>query len=324
MQAPAFWFRRTPLSTLLLPLGAMYAGAGWLRRLIATPRDTGVPIVCVGNLVAGGAGKTPVAIAIARHLMSRGRTVQFLSLGYGGTLRGPVRVAPDRHDAAAVGDEPLLLTTVAPCWVARDRAVGARAAAADGAEVVVMDDGHQNAGLRKDVSLVVVDGETGFGNGRVMPAGPLREPVAAGLARADAVVVIGTDRAGVAAQLPQRLTVLHATYEPTQGSRDLLGQAVFGFAGIGRPAKFRATLEALGCSVAGWRAFPDHHPYRRTEIEAILREAGATGAVPVTTEKDAARLPADLRPSVRTVGIEVVWAEPERLDEVLAGVVKDG
>ncbi len=324
MQAPAFWFRRTALSTALLPLGTLYAGAGWLWRLIATPREVGVPVVCIGNLVAGGAGKTPVASAIARHLMSRGRTVQFLSRGYGGTLRGPVRVAPGRHDAAAVGDEPLLLAAVAPCWVARDRAAGAQAAAADGAEVIVMDDGHQNAGLRKDVSLIVIDGETGFGNGRVMPAGPLREPVAAGLARADAVVVIGTDRAGAAAQLPKQLAVMHATYEPTQESRDLRGRAVFGFAGIGRPAKFRATLEALGCSVAGWRAFPDHHPYRRAEIEAILREAGAAGAVPVTTEKDAVRLPADLRPSVRTVGIDVAWAEPARLDDVLAGVMKDG
>lgn len=324
MRAPAFWSRRAPLSTLLAPLGALYAAADRLRRWMARPREVGVPVVCVGNLVAGGAGKTPVAIAIARHLMARNLSVHFLSRGYGGTLRGPVRVAADRHEASHVGDEPLLLAAVAPCWIARDRAAGARAAAADGAQVIVMDDGHQNASLRKAVSLVVVDGDFGFGNARVIPAGPLREPVAAGLARADAVVVIGEDRAGVAAQLPPGLAVVHGTLAPAEECAALRGQAVFGFAGIGRPAKFRATLEALGCTVAGWREFPDHHPYRRAEIEAILRDAETAGAMPVTTEKDAVRVPPDLRRSVRTVGVAVTWADPSRLDAVLAGVTRDG
>ena len=324
MRAPAFWSRRTPLSTLLAPLGALYAGAGRLRRWVATPQDAAVPVVCIGNLVAGGAGKTPVAIAVARHLMARDIEIRFLSRGYGGTLNGPVRVLPGVHDAADVGDEPLLLAEVAPCWIAKDRVAGAHAAAADGAQVIVMDDGHQNASLRKTVSMVVVDGETGFGNGRVMPAGPLREPVTPGLARADAAVVIGEDRAGVAGQLPAGLPVLHGALEPVGDSGALSGETVFGFAGIGRPAKFRATLEALGCTVAGWREFPDHHPYRRAEIEAILRDAGAAGAIAVTTEKDAVRLPLDLRQSIRTVGVHVTWREPELLDRILPETGPDG
>ena len=324
MRAPAFWSRRTPLSTLLVPLGALYAGAGRLRRLMATPRDAGVPVVCIGNLVAGGAGKTPVAIAVARHLIARDIAVHFLSRGYGGMLPGPVRVAPGRHDAAEVGDEPLLLAEVAPCWIARDRVAGAVAAVADGAQLIVMDDGHQNARLRKAVSMVVVDGETGFGNGRVMPAGPLRETVAAGLARADAVILIGEDRAGVAGLLPPGLAVLHGTLEPASDSRALAGKTVFGFAGIGRPGKFRATLERLGCAVALWRDFPDHHPYRRAEIEAILREAGAAGAIAVTTEKDAVRLPQDLRASIRTVRVQVAWRDPARLEDVLPAVMRNG
>jgi len=324
VRTPAFWSRRSPLSTLLLPLGALYAAIGRLRRLMATPQDAGVPVVCIGNLVAGGAGKTPVAIAVARHLLDRGLDVHFLSRGYGGTLPGPARVDPGRHDAAGVGDEPLLLAEVAPCWIARDRVAGARAAVADGAQIIVMDDGHQNAHLRKTVSIVVVDGETGFGNGRLLPAGPLREPVAEGLARADAVVVIGEDRAGVAGQLPADLAVLHGALEPAGESRTLSGETVFGFAGIGRPAKFRATLEGLGCTVSGWREFPDHHPYRRAEIEAILRDADAAGAITVTTGKDAVRLPPDLRDSIRTVAVQVAWRDPARLDDVLPRVTRNG
>ena len=324
MRAPAFWSRRTPLSTLLVPLGALYAAVGRLRRLMATPQDAGVPVVCIGNLVAGGAGKTPVAIAVARHLIARGLHAHFLSRGYGGTLTGPVRVVPGRHDAAAVGDEPLLLAGIAPGWIAKDRVAGARAAVADGAQVIVMDDGHQNPSLAKSLSIVVIDGETGFGNGRVMPAGPLREPVAAGLARADAVAIIGEDRAGVAAQVPTGMAVLHGALEPIGDCRTLTGETVFGFAGIGRPAKFRATLEALDCTVTGWREFPDHHPYRRAEIETILRDAAAAGAIPVTTEKDAVRLPPDLRESIRTVGVHVAWRDPFRLDDVLREVKRNG
>jgi tetraacyldisaccharide 4'-kinase len=324
VRAPAFWSHRTLLSTLLVPLGAVFAAAGQLWRWATTPRDATVPVVCIGNLVAGGAGKTPVAIAVARHLIGRGVAVHFLSRGYGGTLAGPVRVVPGTHDAAAVGDEPLLLAGVAPCWIAKDRVAGALAAAADGAKVIVMDDGHQNASLRKTVSMVVVDGEAGFGNGRILPAGPLREPVAAGLARADAAVVIGEDRAGVAGRSPAGLPILHGTLEPKEDSLALSGETVFGFAGIGRPAKFRATLEELGCTMAGWREFPDHHPYRRAEIEAILRDSGTAGAIAVTTEKDAVRLPPDLRGSIRTVGVHVAWRDPGMLDRILPEAVPGG
>lgn len=324
MRAPDFWSRRTIVSTLLLPLGALYTAGGRLRQRMATPRKVSVPVVCVGNLVAGGAGKTPVAIAVARHYLGQGIDVHFLSRGYGGSLAGPLRVRSGQHGAADVGDEPLLLAQLAPCWIARDRVSGALAAAADGAAVIVMDDGHQNPSLRKTVSVVVVDGETGFGNGRVMPAGPLREPVPDGLARADAVVVIGEDRAGVATQVPPTLPLLAAALQPAGDTRALRGAAVFGFAGTARPAKFRATLRALGCSVVRWRDFPDHHPYHRAEVEAILRDAEAAGAIAVTTEKDAVRLPEDLRRRVRTVQIEVAWRDPEQFAGILPEVSGHG
>ncbi len=174
MRAPEFWQSDGALARLLAPLGAAYGLAGRLRRARARPAACGVPVVCIGNLVAGGAGKTPVALAVAGRLQDQGRAVQLLTRGYGGRARGPLRVEPGRQGAAEVGDEALLLAARAPTWVARDRAAGAAAAVAAGAEVLVMDDGFQNPALAKDLSLLVVDGASGFGNGRVMPAGPAR------------------------------------------------------------------------------------------------------------------------------------------------------
>lgn len=317
MRAPAFWSRRTTLSTLLMPLGAIYAAAGRLRRMAVRPQKSPAPVICVGNLVAGGAGKTPVAQAIGRHMIARDIAVHFLSQGYGGTLKGPVRVALDAHDAADVGDEPLLLAGVAPCWVAADRVAGARAAAADGAQIIIMDDGHQNPGLAKSVSIVVVDGEFGFGNGRIIPAGPLREPVAEGLSRADAIVVLGEDRAGVVANLPQDLPLLQGHLAPTKESRALEGKTVLAFAGIGRPDKFYDTVRALGCALVEQRSFPDHHAYSYKEVREIIDAASSQDAMPVTTAKDAVRLPPDLRAAVVVIEVEVVWREPALLDKIL-------
>ena len=324
MRAPRFWDGSSPLSTLLMPLGAVYAAAGKLRRVMATPWQAPVPVICIGNLVAGGAGKTPVALAVARHLISRGINVHFLSRGYGGKLKGPVRVVPGIHQAVDVGDEPLLLAETAPCWVAADRVAGAQAAVAEGAQVIVMDDGHQNPRLGKSVSIVVVDGGAGFGNGRVIPAGPLREPIAAGLARADAVAILGADNVGIAASLPEGMPVLHGHLKPTEKSRTLDGETVLAFAGIGRPEKFFDTVRALGCKLLETRAFPDHHPYGYKEVWEIVDAARAAGALPVTTAKDAVRLPGDLRAPVMVVEVEVVWREAELLDRILLKAVPNG
>jgi tetraacyldisaccharide 4'-kinase len=324
MRAPEFWSGRTPLSTLLLPLGAAYAAAGKIRRMAASPWKAPVPVICIGNLVAGGAGKTPVAQAVARHMISQGVEVHFLSRGYGGRLKGLVRVAPDVHNATDVGDEPLLLAGTAPCWVSADRVAGAKVAVAAGAQAIVMDDGHQNPALHKDVSIVVVDGGYGFGNGRVIPAGPLREPVSEGLARADAVAILGEDGAGIANSLPAGMPLLDGNLEPSEQSRALAGETVLAFAGIGRPEKFFDTVRALGCNIVESRAFPDHHPYGYKEVREIVDAAQAVGALPVTTTKDAVRLPGDLRAAVTVVEVEVAWREPELLDRILAKAVRNG
>lgn len=317
MRAPEFWTGDGALPWLLSPLGAGVDLAGRWRRALVRPVRAPVPVICVGNLVAGGAGKTPVALSLLAACASRGAAAHGLCRGYGGSEAGPLRVDPARHDAARVGDEALLLAAAAPTWIARDRIAGARAAAAAGAAVLVMDDGFQNPALAKDLSLLVVDGDYGFGNGRVMPAGPLRERVAAGLARADALVVLDPGRRDVLAGLALRVPVLRARLVPAAGAEPLGGQRVFAFAGIGRPEKFFATVNALGAVLAGCRDFPDHHPYRVDEIEAILERAASLDAIPVTTEKDAVRLSPAVRARVRVLRVTVEWADPRAMAELL-------
>ena len=322
MRTPAFWYRPAGVAAwALAPVGALYGMAGRVRMARGTPYKAGVPVLCVGNLVAGGAGKTPACIAVGDALRARGVAAQFLTRGHGGRERGPLAVDLARHGAEDVGDEALLLAAHGECWVARDRAEGARAAQAAGAKAIVMDDGFQNPGLAKDLSLIVVDGAVGFGNGRLVPAGPLREPVARGLARADAVVVMGEDRAGVEMLVGGiswgALPVLHARLEPAESARDLAGRAVLAFAGIGRPEKFFATLESLGARFVERVGFADHHPYRPEEIMALVERAAGLGAVPVTTAKDAARLPESLRALVRVVPVRAVWQDADVLDRLL-------
>jgi tetraacyldisaccharide 4'-kinase len=322
--APSFWARPPGLlSELLLPVGAGWEAAGRLRHSFARPYCAPVPVVCVGNLVAGGAGKTPVALSLAKHLDPRGIAVHIVTRGYGGRLGGPVRVDPAGHDAAAVGDEALLLAKQAPCWVARDRADGVRAAVAAGAQMVVLDDGFQNPGIAKTLSFLVVDAAYGFGNGRVIPAGPLRESRARGLARADAVVLLGADaqpgcleRLGVGKALP----VLHAALQPVASER-LAGERLLAFAGIGLPEKFFATLRALGAELVGTRSFPDHHPYRPGEIDGLLRAAEQARARLVTTPKDIVRVPVGVRAAIEVLEVETRWADPAALVRLLKAVV---
>jgi len=321
MRAPEFWAGDGALPRLLTPLGAGYDLAGRLRRAWVRPDRVPVPVLCVGNLVAGGAGKTPVALSLLSVIAARGVAVHALSRGYGGTEAGPLRVDPTRHDAARVGDEALLLAALAPTWVARARAAGARAAVAAGAAAIVMDDGLQNPALAKDLSVLVVDGAYGFGNGRLIPAGPLRERLADGLARADALVVLDPDRRDIAAGLTNRIPVLRARLAPIAGEERLAGQRVLAFAGIGRPEKFFATVDALGAVLVGCRGFPDHHRYRPAEVEAVLARAERLDAVPVTTEKDAVRLPPALRARVRVVSVAIEWADPRALAQLLDRVI---
>ncbi|HKR20778.1 MAG TPA: tetraacyldisaccharide 4'-kinase [Stellaceae bacterium] len=317
--APDFWARRGALSLLLAPLGGLYDTVGAARRAWVRTYRASVPVICVGNLVAGGAGKTPIVADLARRLSARRVTAHILSRGYGGTLPGPVQVDPARHDAAAVGDEPLMLARIAPTWVARDRAAGARAAAAAGAQAIVMDDGLQNPTLAKDLSLVVFDGGYGFGNRRVMPAGPLRESIGRGLAHADAAVMLGADQTGAA-------TLLGATpmlaAEPLPATTDLAGRAFVLFAGIGRPQKFFDHFAQSGARVVAARGFPDHHRYSEGELTALAETAKQAGAMLMTTEKDWVRLAPSWRTRIQYLPLAIVWRDEAALDRLLDRALK--
>ena len=324
MHAPDFWREDGVRAYLLAPLGIAYDAVSRISRGLVRTTKAEVPVVCVGNLVAGGAGKTPVAIALAERLIEHGAMPHFLTRGYGGKQMGPLKVDPVLHTPEDVGDEPLLLARVAPTWVARQRPAGAAQAAAAGADIVVMDDGHQNLTLYKDLALVVVDGAYGFGNGRVMPAGPLRERASSGLKRADAVVLIGDDETGAARHVRPSVPILNAELAPDEAQADkLAGQRVYAFAGIARPQKFFATLEAIGAEVVGTRAFPDHHPYEDSDLEDVLLSAQKLQATPVTTEKDAVRLPPARREQVSVLPVALAWDRPEVVDRLLGPLLSD-
>lgn len=316
MKAPSFWSEDGALAHLLAPLGHLYALGGRWRRRSATPWQAPLPVVCIGNLTVGGTGKTPTAIAIARRLAVIGRKPAIVSRGYRGRVEGPVRVDPSVHTAADVGDEPLLLAGAAPTVVAKDRLAGVRATR-DLGDVIVLDDGYQDPRLAHDLAFVVIDGAAGFGNGHVLPAGPLREPVADGLARADAVIVIGEGHVETAKP------VLRARLVPTEESLRFRGRKVLAFAGIGRPAKFFATLAEIGAEPVATLGFADHHVYDEDEVARLVEKAARLQAEPVTTRKDWVRLPASARPMVSVVDVDLVFADEDaimgRLKELRRG-----
>ena len=326
MREPGFW-REPPgaAAALLTPLAAVYGCiAAW--RLRRPGQRAGVPVICVGNLTHGGAGKTPTALAVGALLTTAGARPFFLSRGYGGRLAGPVQVDPAQHSAHDIGDEPLLLARIAPTIVARDRVAGAAMARAAGATAIVMDDGFQNPSLAKDLSILVVDAARGIGNGRVFPAGPLRAPLDAQLDRAQALVVIGEDAgasAPVTAAKTRRIRIFTARLAPDPGDlAALAGRPVLGFAGIGEPEKFFATLEAGGVAVRARRTFADHHAYTPADAASLLAQANASGLTPVTTEKDMVRLSgrpetAALAAATRTLAVTLAVSEAEGFAELV-------
>jgi tetraacyldisaccharide 4'-kinase len=324
LATPQWWYtrERAPgalLRALLTPPSWIWAWATARRIAKGQPIDPGVPVICVGNLTMGGTGKTPVVRELARRLGGH-----VLSRGYGGSQAGPLRVDIARHSAAEVGDEPLMLASDLPVWIARDRAAGAQAAAQAGAKVIVMDDGHQNPSVRKALSLVVVDGETRknewpFGDGRVFPAGPMREPLKAGLARADAAIVLlpadletaDPELLRALSAVPVLIARLTANAPPPPGPQ-------VGFAGIGKPWKVERALQAAGCELADFWPFPDHHAYAEGDLKRLAERAEQFGAGLVTTEKDWARLPAAWRTRIKPWPVRAVFEDEAALEALLA------
>ena len=320
MNAPAFWQRDGLLPALLTPFSWLYQIGASFRLMATKPYIAPVPVLCVGNLITGGAGKTPVALALGRALAHRGLKVAFLSRGYGGKNAGPLRVMPDRHTARDVGDEPLLLAEAAPTWISRDRAAGASVAAGAGADIILLDDGFQNPALAKTMSVLVVDGGYGFGNGHMIPAGPLREPISQGLARADAIILLGEAPERLEASLSAALPVFRGHLAPSRASAGLRGERAIAFAGIGRPRKFFDTLRTLGVELLETHAFGDHEVYREKDLIDLIARAENEDALLLTTSKDHVRLPEDVRLLIRRVDVELVWEDPVGIETLLNGV----
>jgi tetraacyldisaccharide 4'-kinase len=318
MKTPAFWTRPPGfLAYALTPLALAYRIVAQRRHHRTPPIPAPVPVICIGNIVAGGAGKTPTALAIAARMQATGKRVFFLTRGYGGRLKGPLQVNAAHHMAAEVGDEALLLAAAAPTIISRDRVAGAALAAAKGADLVIMDDGLQNPTLFKNLSLLVVDGPTGLGNGRYIPSGPLRETLTDALPRLHGVVIIGPDKTGFCQTLPPDLPVFRAEFQPLASTPSLQGRRLIAFAGIGRPQKFFDLCTQIGGDVVKAIPFADHAPYSAKDLARLQDLARQEKADLITTEKDAVRLPPSFRPSVLVVRGELVWENPARLDDLL-------
>jgi len=321
MRAPAFWNHKhgtlaAPLTRALLsPLSWLVILAGRARQRRVIPTHVPVPVICLGNVTLGGTGKTPLALALATHFQAAGQNPAFLSRGYGGKLRGPVLVEPNHHSARDVGDEALLLARCAPTVIARDRVAGARRLAAQGASIIIMDDGFQNPYLAKDASLLVID-NNGFGNGRVFPAGPLREPLADALAKANAIIFMGDGEMKVETDLPVFRAALVNPEALPQGP-------LLAFAGIGRPQKFFDALRSGGAELVQEIAFDDHHPYSATEIARLHSWAAGESATLITTAKDYVRLPEPLREGIHAWPVEARFEDADALMTRLAPVLNE-
>jgi len=319
MTPPPFWGRgceRAWQARLLAPAARVYEAAARAKTRAARPATAEAPVVCVGNATLGGSGKTPIVQALARALADAGEAPHVLLRGYGGRKAGPLRVALDRHSARDVGDEAMLHAARFPTWIARDRPAGAAAAVADGASVILMDDGYQNPSLRKDCAILAVDAERGLGNGRVFPAGPLREPFAAACARADLLIVVTPTPAveippgllAAAGDLP----AVRAWLEPAQGA-GFGAEPMLAFAGIANPASFFRMLKGYGAALVGAEPYPDHYVYRRHDLARLRAAASKAGAGLITTEKDFARLAPELRRGVRTLPVAMRFDDERSL-----------
>jgi len=329
MQPPDFW-KKPPNRAgywplVLAPLSKLWQWAGARHWRQGLHTKLAIPVVCIGNVNLGGTGKTPTVIETATRLISMGKTPHIVSKGYKGQLTGPTKVDPTTHTANDVGDEPLLLAAFAPTWIAKDRIAGAQAAQAAGADVIVLDDGLQNPAMAKDLTILVADAEMGFGNGQVVPSGPLRETIDSAVAKSDLLLTIGPqgdehDAFRQKWEAVKKLSHVTSTITPLHTGMDWQGMSVLAFAGIGRPEKFYNTLKNMGVVVKATRSFDDHQTIPTSLLTRLEKEAWEMDAQLVTTEKDAVRLPKEWQQKVLTVPVRLKIHDAEIFDKALRDI----
>lgn len=319
------WKKKTLLSFLLLPLSLLYSGAGYLRPLITTKYRARIPVICVGNVTVGGAGKTPVVLAITELLRKNNLKVAIASRGYKGEITTPTLVDKIRHTVNSVGDEPLMLARIAPTYIAAHRPLAIQMAEKGGANVIIMDDGMQNPSVRKDLTLLVIDGKYGIGNGFIIPAGPLREELACGVRKADAIILVGHDDTGILKHpsLRKKSTppIIRAKLQPYGDLPDKT-TPYLAFAGIGNPEKFFSSLAVNGYNIKEEISFPDHYNYCDSDLSNLINKAEKSGAGLITTEKDEVRLPLFARKKVKILPIKIVWEDEKQIKDLLEKIIK--
>jgi tetraacyldisaccharide 4'-kinase len=308
VKTPFFWYQSKGFySTILSPLSWLYEKGAKIHRTWSKPQKFSVPLLSVGNITSGGAGKTPTAIALGDLLQKKGFKIHFVTRGYGGKIAGPLKVDPSVHQASMVGDEPLLLAQKAPTWVAKDRRQGVQKAIEDGAEVIILDDAHQTHRLFKDVSFVVVDLMQGFGNECVIPAGPLRENLEDGLERADAFIGIGEK---VDNKLSGKLVFrAKSIFQPVS----FPSNRIIAFCGLGFPQKFYKSLEKEGLTLLATESFPDHYVYKEKDLIDLQFLAKKHQAILVTTRKDWVKIPPSWHPNIYVLDLEIQFEDLERV-----------
>lgn len=325
MKAPGFWYQqKTVIGALLSPLSALYTTAGRRHRLNSNPKSVSIPVICIGNIVSGGSGKTPTALALVNLLQTSKIALApfFLTRGYRGEIEGPERV-DDSHDPALWGDEALLLSRHAPTIVSRNRYAGGVMAQDLGADLIVMDDGMQNYTLSKTITFCIIDGKMGFGNETVIPQGPLRQPLNDGFALSDAFILIGEDARNVTAKLPSGKPVFKASLKTVQGQKISTDTPYVAFCGIGYPDKFKASLAEAGLAVKDFRSFGDHHTYSTKDIAALTKLATEQNARLITTEKDFARLPDFFQKDlIDVLAVEIVFEDAEAVTTFIKSKTK--
>ncbi|MBP02908.1 MAG: tetraacyldisaccharide 4'-kinase [Rhodospirillaceae bacterium] len=324
MKTPNFWYKQKSIGKYLEPLGFIYGAVTAYKIRYSRPTSVKIPVISVGNLTVGGTGKTPIAISLAQILKEKGEVPAVILRGYGGRLHGPIKVDGKIHSALDVGDEAILHAKHGRTWIARKRSQAAVQAEKNGATVIILDDGHQHSSLKKDFSILIVDGEKGFGNKKIIPAGPLREHINTGLKRADKIVIMREITNKSAKALAERHHILKANLKIVDNNISLAGTRVVAFAGIGQPDYFFETLNNAGAELIETYSFADHHKYSSTQIEDIKDRACVLNAITVTTEKDATKIDLAQHSNICVLKTEVEWENISEIRQLMKKIMTRG